>query len=320
MLRLPGSDKEDTKRSTRREVARGMMQFNRREFIKRLGACTGMVLLYNLVSTDKVRADSTHSTSDTDQKAMLVDVTKCIGCWWCYAACKNYNNLKETARPSPEDPPELSPDCWTTLFALPNGDGWSFRKQACMHCTEAACVEVCTAGALSYSPLGFVAYDPDKCIGCGYCGEHCPFGIPRLNGNSVTGLQKMQKCNFCEERVSAGLQPACAEACPTGAITFGNRDTLITEGKKRVGELKGEYPKAMLYGENELEGLHVLYVLQDSPEVYGLPENPQFPIAATINKDIIGPIARIAWPVVAAGLALNVVVAWFRQRRHGEVH
>jgi formate dehydrogenase beta subunit len=296
------------------------VQFSRRDFIKRFGASTGIILVYNLINASGVAAKSTRSASDTDEKAMLVDVSKCIGCWWCYAACKNYNNLKETVRPSPEDPPKLTADCWTTLFPVEKHDGWSFRKQACMHCTEAACVEVCSTGALSYDPLGFVAYDSQKCIGCGYCSEHCPFDVPRLDGNSITGMQKMAKCNFCQERVSAGLQPACVEACPSGALTFGNRVELIAEGKHRVNELKEEYPKATLYGEKDLEGLHVLYVLTDSPEVYGLPEDPQFPLAAMINNDILGPIARIAWPLVAAGLALNVLVAWFRQRKHGEVH
>jgi len=296
------------------------MQFSRRDFVKRLGVGTGALMLYNAVNTAKVAAKSDRSTSDTEEKAMLVDVSKCIGCWWCYAACKNYNNLKETERPSPEDPPQLATDCWTTLFTLQKGDEWNFRKQACMHCSEPACVEVCSAGALSYDPLGFVAYDPQKCIGCGYCSEHCPFNVPRLSGSSVTGVQKMQKCNFCQERVSAGSQPACAEACPTGALTFGNRAELLTEGKNRVAELKDEYPDATLYGEKELGGLHVLYVLQDSPEVYGLPRDPQFPLAAMIGKDILGPIARIVWPLVVAGLAFNFVVARIRQRKHGEVH
>jgi len=296
------------------------MQFSRRDFVKWLGVSSGIILLYNSTNTAKVSAKSTSSTPKADEKAMLVDVSKCIGCWWCYAACKNYNNLKETTRPSPEDPPELAPDCWTTLSTSEKDGEWSFMKRACMHCSDAACVEVCSSGALSYHPDGFIAYDPQKCIGCGYCCEHCPFDIPRLSGSSVTGMQKMYKCNFCQDRVSAGLQPACAEACPTGALTFGNRAELITEGNNRVNELKKVYPKAMLYGENELEGLHVLYVLTDSPEVYGLPEAPQFPLAAMIGNNILSPVARILWPVVGAGLAFNFVVAWFRQRKHGEVH
>ena len=114
--------------------------------------------------------------------AMLVDVTKCVSCWWCYAACKDYNKLPETIKPDPEEPPPLSPTVWTTLKPIKRGTEWFSRKQACNHCTDAACVEVCPTGALSYNKLGFVQYDKEKCSGCGYCAEFCPFGVPQLVG------------------------------------------------------------------------------------------------------------------------------------------
>ena len=195
-----------------------------------------------------------------------------------------------------------------------------------MHCTEAACVEVCPSGDLYHNEYGFVSHDNDKCIGCGYCTEFCPFNIPRLDASRVSGVGKMHKCTLCTtqglDRLSIDQEPACAKTCPTGALIYGNRDELVSEGKRRAAALKSPhseaYPKAMLYGETELGGLHVLYVLADSPDAYSLPSSPQFPVLANVRQDIFRPFAWIVWPVVAAGLALNVLVARARGIRHKE--
>jgi len=225
-------------------------------------------------------------------KAMLIDVTKCIGCRACQVACKQWNELpaeETTNRGTYENPPDLSADTWTKIIFKEYGnDGtfrWLFRKEQCMHCTDAACVNVCPAGALKRHPtLGFVVYNEHRCTGCGYCVEFCPFHIPkmdphhsRLLGYGIMG----GKCTFCADRVSNGLEPACAKTCPTGAIKFGERDDLIIEGKQRVEILRDTYPNANFYGEHEMGGLHMMYVLDERPEVYDLPENPEMPAAAT---------------------------------------
>ena len=158
------------------------MKLDRRGFLKASAGTAGVVLLGSQGLGTVARA-----ASSGQDLAMLVDVSKCVGCWWCYAACKKYNNLPETIEPDLEKLPELSTECWTTLFGLKRGDDWSLRKQACMHCTDAACVEVCPTGALSYNELGFVQYDREKCSGCGYCAQNCPFEIPQLESSRVTG-------------------------------------------------------------------------------------------------------------------------------------
>ncbi len=195
-----------------------------------------------------------------------------------------------------------------------------------MHCTEAACVEVCPSGALYHNQYGFVSYDKDKCIGCGYCVEFCPFSVPRLDASRVSGVGKIDKCTLCTslglDRLSIGQKPACVKTCPTDALIYGDRDELVAEGRSRVADLRSPhseaYPRATFYGETELGGLHVLYVLADSPEMYGLPKEPKFPVLATIQDEISRPFAWIAWGVVAAGLALNVLVARARQIRKKE--
>jgi len=237
---------------------------------------------------------------------MLIDVSKCIGCWWCYAACKNKNSLPETIQPEPEDPPELSGECWTTLFALEKGDGWSLRKQACMHCTDASCEQVCPTGAISHQGAA-VIIDEEWCVGCGYCVQACPFGVPHKDEH----LGIARKCTFCIDCIDNGQQPACADACPTGAIQFGKRADLLATAKTQVAALKAEgQPNANLFGEHELGGLHILYVLDDRPSVYGLPEELQL---ATSN-------AAFKWlgGIITGGL-VAVLPFWLLFRRKKQI-
>jgi formate dehydrogenase iron-sulfur subunit len=243
------------------------MEVGRRNFLKASAGAVAGLVLFKTFGNGKTEAAA---PAELD-RAMLVDVTKCIGCWWCYAACKNYNNNTETDRPTPEEPPELEGECWSTLFPLKKGDEWSYRKHACMHCTDASCEKVCPTGAISHQGE-IVIIDQEWCIGCGYCVQACPFGVPHRD--EYTGTAR--KCTFCIARVNDGLPTACADACPTGAIQYGKRTDLLTAARARVQTLKNSgTPKANLYGENEVGGLHVLYVLDDTPSAYGLPEEPK---------------------------------------------
>jgi formate dehydrogenase iron-sulfur subunit len=286
---------------------------SRRNFLKATvgGAAGGLLLLQN-PSLALAR-----ESQSGDNPAMLIDVTKCVSCWWCYAACKEYNNLPETTKPDVEEPPELSPTVWTTLHPVKSGERWVSRKKACNHCTDAACVEVCPTGALRYNELGYVQYDQSKCSGCGYCAEVCPFEVPQLETNTVSSVAIMNKCTFCHERVSNGEPTACSAACPTGAITFGKRSELITAAETRVNELRGNGSSASIYGVNELGGMGVMYVLDDVPETYGLPSDPAVPASVTVRNALswIGPIAALA---AIAGFGLNYIVAKTRMKKGEE--
>ncbi|MFC1926140.1 4Fe-4S dicluster domain-containing protein [Chloroflexota bacterium] len=282
------------------------MKLSRRDFLKTSAKASAAATGLMLVQSPAIAMAQGSQT--TEGMAMLIDVTKCVSCWWCYAACKNYNKLTETIRPDPEQPPSLSADTWTTLHPVKKGEGWTSRKKACNHCTNAACVTVCPTGALSYNDLGFVQYDKSKCSGCGYCAEVCPFDVPQLDANKVTGDAVMNKCTFCIDRVKNGEPTACSEACTTGAIRFGKRAELIAEGQDRVAVLSQTNSAAVLYGDKELDGLHVMYVLDDSPETYDLPANPQVPATAKAHSVFrwLGAGAALA---VVAGLGLNYLIA-----------
>ena len=257
-------------------------------------------------------------------KAILYDATRCTACRGCQAACKQWNENDEgegektVNRGSYENPPDLSPQTWLKMefreYDTAGGVRWLFSRRACMHCADAGCVRVCPNGSLYHHESGFVAYNKDTCTGCGYCIEACPFNVPRSERNLLTGIAKMDKCTLCTtpglDRIAAGWEPACVKTCPTNALIYGDRNELVAEGKKRVQTLKTKgFSNAYFYGDKELDGLHVMYVLDDSPEVYGLPVNPQISAATIAWQDVIQPLGWALGGLTLVGLGINYLVA-----------
>ena len=263
------------------------------------------------------------------EKAILYDATRCTACRGCQAACKQWNENDEVIpfvengvqvfnRGSYENPPDLSPQTWLKMEfreVAPGGKvRWLFTRRACMHCTDAGCVKVCPTGSLYYNDLGFVSYDKDTCSGCGYCVDACPFSVPRSERNLLTGVAKMDKCTLCTtpglDRITEGWEPACVKTCPTDALVYGDRAQLLSEGKKRVSALQAKgYKNAYLYGDRELDGLHVMYVLDDSPAVYGLPVAPRISAATIAWQDVIQPMGWAVGGLAIVGLGITHLIA-----------
>jgi len=253
------------------------MQLNRKEFLKLSGAGTGLALLLGPLDLAKSLGKGSN-TPAADAKAVLNDPTKCVGCRACQEACKAWNKLPPETEGSEEiydNVKDLSPTTWT-LIKSKEANGltdkeWIFCRYQCMHCTEASCLEVCPTGAIKRQGES-VIIDQEWCIGCGYCVQACPYGVPHKDEELGTA----RKCTFCVDRRALGMIPACADACPAGAIKYGDRDELVAEGQERVQALvSAGNSNATLYGETELGGLHVLYVLPETPAFFRLPENPQ---------------------------------------------
>jgi len=258
-------------------------------------------------------------------KAILYDATKCTACRGCQAACKQWNELEaeETKNTgSYENPSDLSPRTWLKMkfneVETDNGLAWLFTRRACMHCTEAGCVKVCPTKAVYHHDLGFVAYNKAICSGCGYCVDACPFNVPRLDGSRLTGKAKMDKCLFCIDRVTNGLEPACVKTCPPGALAFGERDEMIDAADQRISKLAEQGTEAQLYGRDELEGLHVMYLLANSAADHELPAKPEVSPSVTLWQDILQPVGYAAVGVVGAGLLLNYMVARARMVKEKE--
>jgi len=278
------------------------MKLNRRDFLKISVGTTGFILLN---SPKKVHAQDSPNESS---KAVLVDTTKCVGCWWCYAACKHSHYLPETIKPEPENPPKLNSDVWTTLATRKEGDKWLFSKRQCMHCEYPACVIACPVGALQKTAEGPVIYDANKCFGCRYCMVACPFGIPDFEWEDPTPW--VRKCDFCADRLAEGLEPACVDACTTGALKFGMREELLIEAKERIADTPEKYVDH-IYGEKEAGGTSWLYLSPVPFRELGLPELGPEPV--TVNAER----AMGAVPPVLLGVAATMVgIYWLVKRRN----
>jgi len=186
--------------------------------------------------------------------AILTDVTKCIGCRKCVAACKTVNEKTIDQPRSWHGDDGLSARNWTSVLHLP--EQHYVRKQ-CRHCLEPACASACPVGALHQTDKGIVVYDGNKCLGCRYCMMACPYGIPRYDWDEP--VPYVQKCIMCYDKVCEGQQPGCTEICPTGATIFGDRDKLIKEAHQRISESPGKYIDRV-WGEHEFGGTSVLYL------------------------------------------------------------
>jgi len=199
-------------------------------------------------------------------KGMLIDTVRCTGCRGCQVACKqqNHHDAEETeffGGPGYQNPADLSKDTWclVTYNEVQVGGRfeWVFGKRQCMHCNSPGCVAACPVGALEKLEDGPVIYHKDKCIGCRYCMLACPFVVPRFEFDSPNPY--ISKCNMCFERLEDGGTPACAKACPTGAITFGDRDDLIKEAKRRIASNPSQYLHH-IYGLEEGGGTSMLHI------------------------------------------------------------
>ncbi len=187
-------------------------------------------------------------------KAILTDVTKCIGCLECVAACKKANGLEIDVPREWQKNDGLSALNWTSIIRKPNGH---FIRKQCRHCIEPACVASCPVGALHKTKEGPVIYDSGKCLGCRYCMMACPYGIPRYDWDKT--VPYVRKCTMCYERIVDGGEPACTAACPTGATIFGERDALLKIAAERIRREPHKYIQT-IYGEKEIGGTLVLYV------------------------------------------------------------
>ena len=154
---------------------------------------------------------------------------------------------------------------------------WLMSSDVCKHCTHAACLDVCPTGALFRTEFSTVVVQQDICNGCGYCVSACPYGvIDRRPGDG-----RAQKCTLCYDRLRDGMEPACAQACPTDSIQFGELDELRVRAAARVETLKARGESgARLYGADPDDGVGgngAFLLLLDEPEVYGLPPAPVVP-------------------------------------------
>jgi len=231
------------------------------------------------------------------RKGFFTDTSVCIGCKACEVACKEWNGVPadglDLLGSSYDNTGALGASTWRHVaFIEQPGQGpadfrWLMSSDVCKHCTEAACLDVCPTGSLFRTEFGTVVVQDDICNGCGYCVPACPYGVidRRIDDTSTDGATKnvgiAQKCTLCYDRLGDGLTPACAKACPTESIQFGDIDELRERARSRRAALHADgVAEARLYGDDPDDGVGgagAMFLLLDEPEVYGLPPDPVVP-------------------------------------------
>ena len=255
--------------------------------------------------------------------AFFTDSTLCIGCKACEVACKEWNGIDEDGLQlsgfSYDNTMALGHSTWRHVKFVegmptpglggnaPEQVSWEFSSDVCKHCDVAGCLEACPTGALVRTEFGGVYLQPDICNGCAYCVVACPFGVVQKNEEDGRAF----KCTFCSDRQAAGLKPACAQACPTESIKFGEINELRDEAKLRLEALKDRgVNDAVIYDpvDTSVKGIHAFFLLRGDPRAYNLPPKPEVPTT----------YLKKAWSsaAVAAGAMLGATLLAFLGDNH----
>ena len=224
--------------------------------------------------------------------AFLTDSTLCIGCKACEVACKEWNGVNEDGFNwsgfSYDNTGAVGHSTWRHVkfvegdprpgFGGNAGDGisWEFSSDVCKHCEVAGCLEACPTGAITRMEFGAVYVQPDVCNGCSYCVVACPFGVVQKNREDGRAF----KCTFCSDRQRFGQEPACAKACPTQSIKFGEINELRTMAQERLRELHERGIKdATVYNplDTSVGGIHAFFLIRGDPRTYNLRPKPEVP-------------------------------------------
>ena len=153
------------------------------------------------------------------QTAFYFDQTRCIGCYTCVVACKDWNDVP------------AGPASWRRVLTMEQGKYpqpfVAFLSTACHHCAQPACVSVCPVSAITKRESdGTVVVNREGCLGkdnCSLCLDVCPYEAPQFGAEENA---KMQKCDFCLERLSKDQVPICVGSCPTRALDAGDLEDM----------------------------------------------------------------------------------------------
>lgn len=283
----------------------------------------------------------TYGEEAKPRMGFFTDTSVCIGCKACQVACKEWNHVPMKIQgftgKSLDNTVGLGADNWRHVAFIEQklpagvqdgaslvetaarddvleagvqtyqeGDGfrWLMASDVCKHCTDAACLEVCPTGALFRTEFGTVVVQEDVCNGCGYCISACPFGV--IDRREDDG--RAWKCTLCYDRLKDDMEPACAQACPTNSIQFGELSELRERAEHRLGHLlQAGQKRAQLYLADETDGVGgagAFFLLLDDPEVYGLPPDPHDTVR---NLGSIWKSAGAAAALLGAGIAAAVL-------------
>ena len=281
-----------------------MKAISRRQFFRSLAATAGTAVA---VASTAGRAVAATIINRDKVPALLIDLSRCVGCGACQRACIDANKLSPTAEQLKQG---LTTQTFTAVqrYDLAGGETRWVKRQ-CMHCLEAACASACPVSALYQTEEGPIAYRAERCLGCRYCMASCPFGVPRFDWrNGLT--PEIRKCMFCITRQQQGQGPACAGVCPSGALKFGTRGSLLQEAHERIRANPGVYVDRV-YGEKEAGGTAMLYISDRPFEELGFRTDVTTRALPAYTWDVMSKL-----PFVVGGLAVVLTGASIFTRRH----
>lgn len=233
--------------------------------------------------------------------AYLFDATRCIDCRACMVACSVENNIAMNKT-----------RIWVSGVGI-KGEfpelGRATMVYHCMHCAHPDCMSACPVGAYTKRQDGPVVYNPEVCIGCRYCMNACPFGVPHFDyDKGLIDGAFIDKCTLCPQRIDVGLEPACVATCPTDALEYGERAELLQKAHARIAAHPGRYINHV-YGEFENGGTTYLVISHAPFSELGLPNLPAEPIneVSEAVMEMTIPFA-LSWGAVLTGVAAGVAL------------
>ena len=255
--------------------------------------------------------------------SFFTDSTLCIGCKACEVACKEWNDVPDDgfvfSGMSYDNTMALGHSTWRHVKFVettpqigrggnaPELMSWAFSSDVCKHCEVAGCLESCPTGSIIRTEFGSVYVQDDICNGCGYCVVNCPFGVIDRRPDDGRAF----KCTFCYDRQKYGLEPACAKACPTGSILFGDLDALQQAADRRIAQLHAagmNDAKIWNPADTSVKGAHAFFLVRGDERAWNLPPKPEVPQR----------LLREGWTgaaVGAAAIAIGVLAAFLGARR-----
>ncbi|MEN2995060.1 MAG: 4Fe-4S dicluster domain-containing protein [Thermodesulfovibrio sp.] len=285
---------------------------NRRDFLKKALTFTGLTL----ISKKAFATDSSiyskgnvanrknweiyeeirkKGISRKESYAILVDLTRCIGCLRCEWACNEWNKNPNKPIKEFEEAKDKTPSVFDRLrrttagsFTVVNrfyeNNTPVYVKKQCMHCITPACQAACFVDAFKKTQEGAVLYNPSLCVGCRYCMIACPFDILAYEYYDPITPQ-ITKCTMCFDRIIEGKLPACVEICSADVMKFGPRGEIIKLAYEKISSNPQRYIPH-IYGEHEVGGTSWLYISGVSFEKLGFPMLDKNPIPK-LSKDFL---------------------------------
>ncbi|MBO8126859.1 MAG: 4Fe-4S dicluster domain-containing protein [Firmicutes bacterium] len=296
-------------------------KISRREFLKRSTAAAAASAAVACGLPAKAEA-----STDIGEVGIVIDLTLCDGCNECTLACQ-----REHGHPENPNPEGLTPEnfLYVQHVTVETEDGQEevHVPRKCMHCDDPACARLCPFSVNQKTPEGPVVIDEDYCLGGQKCKAVCPWHIPqRKTGVGFYlklqplpfGAGVMYKCDGCIDRIRAGKAPACVEACPKGAIKFGEKEAMREYAHQRAEEIGG-----YIYGEKEAGGTSTFYVSKVPFEkideaLAAKNEHPRMPVAAKNVLDSPNGMAQALLLAPVAGVFAAGIAAHKKWKEEGE--